>query len=521
MTPQQASAPIDQQAGGSARENSFAAVHELKDYFDRELNLPLRDSGAHQHARGPTGIAWRGRQGCSGGIENVGIAIAGSRGSEVRMIENIEHLDAELDVEVLGDSLDVVVLENREVQTRNTRADQDIAAGISAQVETLQRSGVYGTSDARWLGITIRIPKRGVGSGRDAEALSLDVVARIAGICKHAASRSPQAVRVSKIVAAQRIGRITAGAPGGCEGHSVADGEDSSKLPTIGNPAGWAGEGFGSWNIPSAIDDQRAPDVEVGGPAGQFHVEPVEAGNRIVEGVAGESGRAGVHAFSPGVCALHLEAMAHALGQLQFESVEVRASLIKHSANGTKVGVDGIGRDTLGGVASIGISLIALRSKYISKDIHLGPEIALGGLGGDDQVGFVHAEGLMHAARTDVGNHGGQALGELVLDIEVPLGDVITLRVRIDIRGTQPVPSNVLGWHSRKGKRRGEIGVVDLEGRVLEKRNGLSLQKDELVGKRKNIEQASAAADSHLAVAKWIPGETDARFKVAQCGVGE
>ena len=53
------------------------------------------------------------------------------------MIENIKHFRAELHVEVLRDSPDLVVLEHGEVQIGDPRTNQDIAARIAAKVETL------------------------------------------------------------------------------------------------------------------------------------------------------------------------------------------------------------------------------------------------------------------------------------------------------------------------------------------------------------------------------------------------
>ena len=44
------------------------------------------------------------------------------------MIENIKHLHAELYVEVLRDSLDLIVFEHGEVQVCDSRPNQNIAA---------------------------------------------------------------------------------------------------------------------------------------------------------------------------------------------------------------------------------------------------------------------------------------------------------------------------------------------------------------------------------------------------------
>jgi len=54
------------------------------------------------------------------------------------VVENIKDLHAELDVEILRDSADVIILEDGEVQTGHTGADQDVSSGIAAQIETLR-----------------------------------------------------------------------------------------------------------------------------------------------------------------------------------------------------------------------------------------------------------------------------------------------------------------------------------------------------------------------------------------------
>ena len=51
------------------------------------------------------------------------------------MVENVEYFRPKLDVEVLGDAPDVIVLEDRKVQFGQARADQDVTAGIAAQVK--------------------------------------------------------------------------------------------------------------------------------------------------------------------------------------------------------------------------------------------------------------------------------------------------------------------------------------------------------------------------------------------------
>jgi len=314
------------------------------------------------------------------------------------MIENIKHFEAELDVEVLRDSTDVIILEDGEIQGRDAGAGQNVAAGIAAKIEALWKRSIERwrlrlscRSRRRlrigWLEIAVLVPEVHVWGGGNDKAVSLDVVAGVTGIGERRASGTAEAVGEGEVVAAQRVGRVATGTPRRREGHAVTDGEDGAELPTIGEPAGGAGEGFGGGNVPGAVDDQRAVDVEIGGPASQSHVEPVETGDGIAESVACNSGGTSVDAPPPGKCALHLEAMAHALGQLRFKGIKVGAALIKHSADGTEVGVDSIRR--ISGIGS---------ANEVPVDVHLGPQISRGSWLGNNQVGFVDTEGLMDPA---------------------------------------------------------------------------------------------------------------------------
>ena len=79
------------------------------------------------------------------------------------MIENVEDLSAELHVESLRDSLDVIVLEQREVQRSDARAYQNIASRVSAKVETGQgreprrpvKSGILRVVDRNLVAISV------------------------------------------------------------------------------------------------------------------------------------------------------------------------------------------------------------------------------------------------------------------------------------------------------------------------------------------------------------------------------
>src|SRR5258708_26244238 len=141
------------------------------------------------------------------------------------MIHDIEHLHAELCVEVLRDFLDAIVLEHGEVQIGYSGADNNVAASIAAQIG--------------WSG--------------NSEAVGLDIVVGVSGIGKRAATGAAKPVRKSKIVVIERISRVVTRPPCGRKRDAVADREDHAEFPSIGCPLGWSCPGFSRRNFPGAI----------------------------------------------------------------------------------------------------------------------------------------------------------------------------------------------------------------------------------------------------------------------------
>src|SRR5437016_3884175 len=108
------------------------SVQQLENNLDRELNLACGGRCLRQETRH--------RRKCPRSIENICV-IRSSRWCEVSVVKNIKHLGAELQVKPLRNSPDVVVLEDGEVQLRDTRSDQNISAGIAAKVVTQREGG--------------------------------------------------------------------------------------------------------------------------------------------------------------------------------------------------------------------------------------------------------------------------------------------------------------------------------------------------------------------------------------------
>ena len=68
--------------------------------------------------------------------------VRGHRHSEIRMIQDIKKFRPELHVEILRDSFDVIILKHRNIQVRRSWSNQNVAAGITHQIEALQKAGI-------------------------------------------------------------------------------------------------------------------------------------------------------------------------------------------------------------------------------------------------------------------------------------------------------------------------------------------------------------------------------------------
>src|ERR1700674_3549988 len=93
------------------------AVLELPDQFERKLDLTGRGLSGGKKSGALNALSFL--------IEDR--EVVGWRG-KIRAVENIEDLRPELGVKILGYPPYTVVLENREVQLRQARPNQDVAS---------------------------------------------------------------------------------------------------------------------------------------------------------------------------------------------------------------------------------------------------------------------------------------------------------------------------------------------------------------------------------------------------------
>src|SRR5665213_4339914 len=103
------------------------------------------------------------------------------------MIQNIENFHPELGIKVLGNSFDVVVLEEREIKVHQARPNDDIATGVASQIKTRWKSVT---------GVAVRGVKSGCRGRRDREALCLDVIFDIPWVNQGRTVTASYAIRV-------------------------------------------------------------------------------------------------------------------------------------------------------------------------------------------------------------------------------------------------------------------------------------------------------------------------------------
>src|ERR1700674_5505206 len=132
------------------------------DQFERKLNLARRRLCRCDEARARDGLPALVKR----------LKIVGGR-SKVRTVQYIEKLSSELNVEALRNSLYIVVLEHGEVQFRQSRTYQCVAAQVAGQVRAVDTAAGRrrGGSD-KWHALRGKSTRR----GRKSQTLSLDIV---------------------------------------------------------------------------------------------------------------------------------------------------------------------------------------------------------------------------------------------------------------------------------------------------------------------------------------------------------
>src|SRR5579864_237324 len=151
-------------------------------------------------------------------------------------------------------------------------------------------------------------------------------------------------------------------------------------------------------------------------------------GNRVQKGVSSDRSRTQIPALAEGIGNLSLQPLAEALLQLPLEGIVGRRSVKQHR---TDAGAAAPVRINTRARLLVGTSASASRGDgcggIAGKD-----QAYSGNRRGLDQIDIVRCCGEVNRARSDVADRHGEGLGELPLDVEIPVENICTLGLSID-----------------------------------------------------------------------------------------
>src|ERR1700704_1041434 len=128
----------------------------------------------------------------------------------------------------------------------------------------------------------------------------------------------------------------------------------------------------------------------------------------------------------------------------------------------------------------------------------------------------------MYTARTHIGHHSRQIGSYLLLDVKVPLHDVVSFGVRLDKGGPQFV--------SGEGNIRVPVKVIKrmtiiwvgahdaeiIDRGLLEEWSCQRGQQCELIWQRQHIKQSDTSPDCRSAIAERVPRKADTRLEILE-----
>src|SRR5262249_35809332 len=112
----------------------------------------------------------------------------------------------------------------------------------------------------------------------------------------------------------------------------------------------------------------------------------------------------------------------------------------------------------------------------------------------------------------------------LSLHVDIPLLDVIPLRIRFHIRAGKRTRSHFCVCTVRIRGRNAHRPCKCRRGRIGHNTDESEWRLDALLRvvvprKQQNIEDGEAATDGHLSITAWIPSKTESRLKIPSRGV--
>src|ERR1700686_2199249 len=152
--------------GRDARLSTVKVPRPLENDFDGELNFARRGSCSAYQTLDASQTPRP--------IEDVGV-IGRDWRCKVRVIEYVEYFGAELNIEPLGNTLDVVILEHGKIERGNARAGHHIAPGVAAQIEAFQASSRKRPAIARRRWVAVLVEESLIWRRRNSKAITLYV----------------------------------------------------------------------------------------------------------------------------------------------------------------------------------------------------------------------------------------------------------------------------------------------------------------------------------------------------------
>src|SRR5487761_324467 len=211
------------------------------------------------------------------------------------MIENVEKLGPELNVERVGDSPDVSILNQGKIQINERRPGNCVSPVASDELIGGDPVTDAGKLEAVGIEELVHMSGRRVVAPRHSNREGI----RIRIPVSHGIARNKERGWLP------RLGS-----------------HNSAHLPSVQEPSGMRWRKVRIRKVPHAVYHQILRRVKVrDAPAALIAVKP-QTGNRVDELVAEHRSGAGISDLAPGIGTLHLEAMTEPLSHGRFKSVE-------------------------------------------------------------------------------------------------------------------------------------------------------------------------------------------------------
>src|SRR5713101_159133 len=271
-------------------------------------------------------------------------------------------------------------------------------------------------------------------------------------------------------------------------------------------------------HLPEAVDDRGMGEAVVRNGAADGRREPEPRRDGIRKGIAQEGRGIVVHGFAVSVSTSELEAVAQSLLDIKLDGLISGVGIPLDPPDKSVVFVD---------------PQVLLAAGVIGVGGGRPQELSRRELRREDIVEIVASYDHMDAMGAYITHRRRQAGGDLALEVDIPLLDVISPRIGIDIGAVEVAnllrrrairvclqcevrvctPRGVRGDANRSSER---LGIVNF-GREEKRRPVLT--ETQVSRQRQNVKDGEAATNGRLPISLGIPSKTDSRLKIKSGGV--